>query len=160
MDYETDIEIDPDHLDLEWLDHSSRMLRYCTYAAETNKEMDLAKVRLDVIKAQLDQQVRSNPDQYNLGMGGRLTEASIQAAVITDPEYMLVSQDYIDKKFEHEVAVGVVKSFEHRKSSLENLVRLHGQSYFAGPAVPHNLAEERTLRRREVNARVRITRRT
>jgi hypothetical protein len=31
---------------------------------------------------------------------------------------------------------------DHRKSALENLVKLHGQQYFAGPMVPRDLTHE------------------
>jgi hypothetical protein len=134
MSYEQDIEIDESVLDVEWVDHPRRVLLYTTGAAEAHKEMDLAKSALDYARAKLDKEIREAPEAF--GLGTRITEGSIN--------------------FEYEVASGVVKSFEHRKSALENLVRLHGQSYFAGPSVPHNLSEERS---RRSNATVRIRRR-
>ena len=40
------------------------------------------------------------------------------------------------------MAQGAVYAFEQRKTSLENLVRLHGQQYFAGPKMPRDLRKE------------------
>ena len=46
-----------------------------------------------------------------------------------------------------------------RKAALENLVQLHGQSYFAGPSVARNLQKERERKiekRKQANTRIRI----
>ena len=48
----------------------------------------------------------------------------------------------------------LLKAFEQRKDALENLVRLHGQQYFAGPKIPRDLPsemEKRTNKNKEVN---------
>jgi len=150
MSYESDIAIDETALDVEWVDHPRRMLLYCSNVAEAHKEMDLAKERLDFVKATLDQEVRAAQS------GPKQTEAQISALVIVHPEYVNASREYIERKYDHEIAVGAVRAFEHRKTALENLVRLHANAYFAGPAIPHNLSEER---QRRINANVRIMRR-
>jgi hypothetical protein len=153
MSYESDIAIDETALDVEWVDHPRRMLLYCSNVAEAHKEMDLAKERLDFVKATLDQEIRS---MQSGPIGPKQTEASINALIIVHPQYVDASRDYIERKYDHEIAVGAVRAFEHRKTALENLVRLHANQYFAGPAIPHNLSEER---QRRINANVRIMRR-
>ena len=89
-----------------------------------------------------------------------ITEGSISATILTNPEYEAANRLYIDAKYEYDIAIGVVRAFDHRKAALENLVRLHSQSYFAGPAVPRNIAEERQMRDKAVQGRVRMQRRT
>ena len=165
MDYAADIEIAELALDAEWLDHSRRMFSYCSHAADTHREMDLAKERVDVVKAELDQQIRTNSKGF--GLGEKVTEGAIQATILVQPEYQEATRAYIQRKYEYEVAQGAVKAFDHRKSALENLVRLHGQQYFAGPNVPHDLSEirkQRDERRHERDSaaqrRVRVQRRT
>jgi hypothetical protein len=153
MTYESDIQIDETALDVEWIEHPGKMLTYTTGAAEAHRDMDLAKAKLDFVKAKLDRDIRESAS----GTSQRLTEFGIQSMILLEPEYDEANREFIEAKFQYEVASGVVKSFEHRKSALENLVRLHGQSYFAGPSVPHNLSEERT---RRSNRAVRITRRS
>jgi hypothetical protein len=153
--YETDIEIDESALDVEWVGHASLMLRYTRTAAEAHKEMNLAKARLDYVKARLDKEIRENPDAY--GLGTRITEGSISSAIRLSDDFEEANHGLIEKEFEYEVAAGVVRSFDHRKSALENLVRLHAQAYFAGPAVPHNLSEERSKR---ANRHIRFQRRS
>lgn len=144
MDYDADVSIDETALDLEWIDHPRRMMAYCAHVAAAQRELDLSKERLDVVKAELDQQIRSDPEKY--GLGTRVTEGSVQSAITVQPEYQDATKSFITRKYEHGIAQGVVRAFEHRKSALENLVRLHGQNYFAGPAVPRDLSDERRLR--------------
>jgi len=158
MNYEGDIEIDEQALDGEWLDHPRRVVVYCIHAAEMHRNMDLAKERVDVCRAQLDQRIRANPDEF--GLGTRITEGSIQSAILVDDEYQETTRAYFQAKYEYDVAQGVVRAFDHRKSALENLVRLHGQSYFAGPTIPHDLGEVRAQRDASVQRRIGMRRRT
>ncbi len=160
MSYETDIEIDESALDVEWVEHPRRMLKYCEMSARANREMALAKEALDVVRAQLDQKVRSDPDSYGVVAGPRgITEGGITAAILVHPEYEVANRRCLDARYECDIATGVVHAFDHRKTALENLVRLHGQSYFAGPAIPRNLAEERRAKDARVQGRIKIQRR-
>lgn len=161
LNYEEDVRIDPDALDVEWLGQSELMRRYTKHASQLKKEVDQAKERLEVGKAKLEMKIRANPEQYGLA---KATEASIQSALILQPEYHELMNDYINTKYESDVAIGVVRSLDHRKAALEELVRLFTSSYFAGPQSPRNLSEEwnkhiKGQERKEQNARVKIQRR-
>ena len=73
-------------------------------------------------------------------------------------EHVKAAQALIDAKYENDIAEGVVKALDQKKSALENLVRLLGVSYFAGPNVPHDLSRDviSERERKAINARVRI----
>lgn len=157
MSYADDVDIDEDALDVCWLEHPRLMMKYSRKAAEAHRTMDLAKEKLDLVYAQLDQAVRSNPKAYDI-TAEKPTEGAIKAAILTHVDYQIVSTAYIDSKFENAVAAKAVEAFEHRKSALENLVRLHGQQYFAGPSVPRNLHEERQLRDKAAQSKVQMRR--
>jgi hypothetical protein len=157
MSYEQDIVTDETSLDVEWLDQPVRMGKYCKLAAAAHRDMDLAKENLEFVRATLKRAIGAAPAEYGVVAGPRgITEGSIDAAIQVHAEYQEASRAYIDAKYEDGVARGVVKAFEDRKSQLENLVRLHGQSYFAGPSVPRNLSEERARRDQSAQRRVRI----
>jgi hypothetical protein len=163
MDYGLDIVIDEQALDVEWLNQPQRMGEYCRLTAEARRTMDLAAENLEFVKATIERAIRADPDRYGVKPGVRgITEASIDAAVIIHDEYKIASRQLIDARYEHDVAVGAVRAFDQRKAALENLVRLHGQNYFAGPSVPRDLPAERARldqeARRQANARVRIGR--
>lgn len=159
MSYEDDIVIDETILDIMWLEQPRLMGDYCQIAAEAHRAMDLAKENLDFVRATIERAVRASPAQYGVVAGSRgITEDSIKAAIQVHPEYEDASRAYIDAKYENDVAIGAVRAFDQRKSALENLVRLHGQQYFAGPAVPHNISEERARRDQSAQRSVRIGR--
>lgn len=156
MSYQDDVDLDQEALDVEWVRHPSLMLKYCMNAADAHREMDLAKARFDYVQARIDKEIRANPEAYGMT---RLTEGGIKSSIQTHDDYQASEQEYLSAKWEYDVAAAAVKSFDAKKVSLENLVKLHGMGYFAGPAVPHNLTEEREKRQRRANAAIRFTRR-
>ena len=156
LDYENDITIDPDALDVEWLRQADLMRRYSMHAAETRRLMDEAKERLDFVRSKLDSQIRSNPELYGIS---KVTESSIQAAIVLSAEYQEASREYIQAKYEYEATNAAVRALDQKRSALENLVKLLGLSYFAGPAVPRDLHAEYEKRNAMVNRKVRLTRR-
>jgi len=154
VDYESDVTIDEDALDVEWLRQAMLMGRYGRLAVEARRVMDLTKERLDVVRAELDRDIRANPAKYGIE---KVTEGVVQNTIIlaekvrTDEEkkeiamiqpYQDAVRAFIDAKYESEMAQAAVRAVDQKKSALENLVRLHGQQYFAGPSVPRDLSRE------------------
>lgn len=151
MDYDKDIEIDDTALDLEWLDQASLMLKYTKHFAKTRKQLDEAKENLDVIKAELDKDIRNNPDDYGID---KITESVVQNTILLQPGYKLANKKVIDCKYEVDIAIAATRAFEQRKDALENLVRLHGQQYFAGPNTPRDLNWERRERQKRTDKKI------
>jgi|ADurb_Cas_03_Slu_FD_contig_123_38984_length_8142_multi_4_in_2_out_2_6 hypothetical protein len=139
MNYEEDIKIDETALDVEWLGQPKLMLRYAQHAAKMRMETDIAKEKLDIMRAELDKEVRMNPDSFDIA---KITEATVLAAIISDSRYQKANKAYLEAKYESDIAQSAVRAFDARKDALENLVRLHGQQYFAGPKMPRDLSFE------------------
>ena len=145
-------------MDVEWLRQAEMMLKYTRHSADMQKEMDEAKERLEVGKAQIEIDIRSAPDTFGLE---KVTEAAIQSTILLQKGYQKLSQEYSETRHEYGVAVAAVRAFDQRKSALENLVRLLGASYFAGPQTPRDLSKESLdeKKRKEQNAKVKIQKR-
>jgi hypothetical protein len=139
INYEDDLRIDEEMLDWEFLEQATRMMKYCTIYAEAIKAESLAKESLDVCRADLDKAIRTAPDTF--GINGKLTEEMVKNTIILQADFIASNHAYIEACYEAEMAKGAVRAMDHRKEALENMVKLHGQSYFAGPKVPHNLSE-------------------
>ncbi len=156
--YEDDIRIDPDALDVEWLRQAELMHKYTRHSAETKKEMDEAKERLEVGKARIEMEIRRNPANYGLE---KVTEGAIQSTITLQKEHQELVQEFTNIKYENEVSLAAVRAIDQKKSSLENLVRLLGASYFAGPQAPRDLSKEALAEkeRKQQNAKVKIQRR-
>jgi len=140
LDYEHDIEIDQDALDLEWLEQPMLMLKYAKNLAFWKRRVEKAKTQLELVKAQLDREIRENPESFEINT--KLTETVIFNTILKQPNYIEANLDVINSKYEQNVAQAAVDAMDHRKSALENLVRLFGQQYFAGPSIPNNINRE------------------
>jgi hypothetical protein len=134
--YEEDIRIDQDALDLEWLDQANRKFKYSKILADCRRELESAESNLAVTKAEVSQMIRRDPKQYGLE---KTTEGSIAEVLLLAPEVQTAIERVNTAKYEVDIAFAAVNSFEHRKAALENLVKLFGQNYFAGPSVPNNI---------------------
>lgn len=146
MNYENDIMIDESALDVEWLDQPRLFLKYAKHLAECRRKLDIAKEELELVKAELDKDIRSNPDKYELS---KITESVVQNTIVLQKRYIKAVQNLNDVKYEVDIALAAVRAFEQRKDALENLVKLHGQQYFAGPRVPRDITKEWETRQKQ-----------
>lgn len=147
FDYEEFMEIDEDSLDVEWLEQPKKMVQMVKIAAKVKINMERAKDNLAQVKAELAKKVRAAPEKYGIE---KVTIDAVNDVVQTNAKYIEAYEEYLEAVYENDVASGSVKATEQRKSSLENLVKLHGQQYFAGPKVPRNLSEQATLFREKI----------
>ena len=137
--YEQDLFIDDTSLDIEWLEQPSKMLKYTTIQAKAKKEVDRLNEKLAVCKAKLDKEIRDDPDKFDLP---KVTEPLIFSTIVVQKKYRAIVAELIEAKYEKEMAVGAVSSMDHKKIALENLSRLVGINYFAGPRTPRDLPKE------------------
>lgn len=165
LNYEADVKIDIHALDVEWVNQPVLMRKYTELAAKLGWERDVAKEYLAQLKADLEMKIRSNPDKY--GLTSKVTEAGIASTILLQKSYQAAVQKLINAEYEFKTAQGVVQAFDQRRSALENLVKLLGQGYFAGPKAPRDLSPEafdslkesvNHTKRREANKAVRMTR--
>lgn len=151
MSYEDDMYIDENALDVEFLDQPAKVVKYARLLAEARRDKDLAKEALDLTKAEINLDIRDNPEKYGLT---KITVDAVEACILMEKRYEEAVKEYNDANYEVNVLQGVVNALEHRKSALENLVKLYGQQYFAGPKIPHDLTEMREQRIDERHHRI------
>jgi len=149
MNYEKDIIIDESALDLEWLNQPSLFMKYAKNAAKAQMELDHAKQSLDIAKAEADKEIRENPEKFDLV---KATEVAIANTILIHPQYKEAYDAYLEAKYECEMARSAVTAFDQRKNALEYLVKLLGQNYFAGPALPRNISKLKEQRQQQTDA--------
>lgn len=130
LNYEQDLRIDEMSLDVEWLEHASKFFQYASALAEARKAKDLAKQNLLVARTDLRARLAA--------AGEKATEGSIEERSAALPEYAehlraCAVEDKLD---------AAVRAMNVRKEALENLVKLLGMQYFAGPKEPRDLRKE------------------
>ena len=151
MSYEDDMRIDEDALDVELLEQSSLMVKYSRLLAEAKQDRDISKEALELKKAEINLDVRDHPQNYSLE---KVTDKAVEACILQSDEYQEAIKVLNEANFEVNVLQGVVNAIEHRKSALENLVKLYIQGYFAGPSIPHDLTAEREKRSADASHRI------
>jgi len=157
LNYEQDTKIDETALDVEWLEQADLARRYGQYVADLKYEVNKLEEQKKAQRSELIHEANLNPYEST---GKKTPNAGdIEAFYRRDPEYQRVVQRLLDKQYELEYAeVAKNEVAFTRKAALENLVRLHGQQYFAGPSVPRDLSKERQNQYQQ-NAKVKPGRR-
>lgn len=153
MNYEKDIRIDETALDVEWWEQPSLFMKYAKNAANCQLEFDRCKEKLDLVRAELDKEIRENPEKFGIN---KITENAISNQIIFLKKYRDTNNELLKAKYELEIARVAVQAMNQRKEALENLVRLHGQSYFAGPKVPRDFTREAQNRHKQEETNKRI----
>lgn len=155
LDYSTDSKIDVNALDIEWLAHPDLESLYIQQVAKMRKRVIKASEKYKIAnesvkstRSKLIQKCQNHPEKY-VGQA-KATDKQAEAFYRTHPDYLIVKRKMIKAETkmmmaedDHTTAVSM-KDLMHftRTKALEELVHLHGQSYFAGPQVPREINNE------------------
>lgn len=139
LNYEEDLHINEDALDVEWLDQPKKFMRYAELSAKANERLRKAEEKVKTIRSELALEV-TEKGQELIGKA-KPTAGDIEAYYRTHLDYIAAKEAVSDIMFEAEMLANAVSAFQQRKTALENLTRLHGQSYFSGPTEPRDLSE-------------------
>ena len=134
-----DLEIDENELDQEWTSQPSLYFRYAAKAADARRELDQAKSMLDVVKAETDRDVRSDPVAFGLV---KTTEKQVEATVALQPKVLESQQEVIEARYNLDIFQAAATALDHRKKALESLVSLHLANYFSKPKAPEGAKDK------------------
>jgi chromosome segregation ATPase len=144
------LDIDNYALDTEWIRQPTLFFEYAEQLTDARNELDEAKSRLEVAKAELDEvcasldtQIRSNPESF--GVTSKITETVVKNTVLLHADYKKakkkcedIQEEILQTKYNVDILQAFVSSLDVKKTALENLVKLHGQNYFATPKINDN----------------------
>ena len=142
MNYDKDMEIDELMLDKEWLGQGTLALKYAKHLTHLKAKVARLEEKKKTVRSELILEVNADPEEL---IGKKSPNAGdIEAYYRTDEGYKEVIKELLTAAEEAEFADLAYKEIAlTRKKTLENMVILHGQQYFAGPRVPHDLVEMR-----------------
>ncbi len=142
-EYKNDIDIDPDALDIEWMNQSNLFYKYSAKAVKLTKavadqEENVKRIRSDIILEIIES-------------GEKATGPVIEATYRTDKRHKQAKEKLIELEYERDMAEIDVNAINyHKKPGLENLVKLVIAGYNAMPKVPRALGEE--LKKQQTDA--------
>jgi len=125
------LDVDKDDLDRECCIQPRIYMTYASELAEARLREAEAESTFKAIKATLDGLIRSNPSAYNLP--DKVTETVIAHTIVLQDEYMKAQKKVNDAQYKVSLLFAMIGSLDIKRSSIENLVKLHGQNYFSTP---------------------------
>jgi hypothetical protein len=142
INYEKDIHIDEDQLDVEWVEQPDLAMKYASNLAKLRTKVRGLEEEKKVVRSECIVEANENPE----GCTGKAkpNSADLEAYYRTQTVYKDVIEDLLKAKEELEFAELAFQEISWtRKNALENLVKLHAQQYFAGPSIPRDLSMKR-----------------
>lgn len=126
-----DLIIDEYELIKEWLNQAKLFNDYAQIKSDVDYALSKAKENLDVVSAEIRLDIVKDPEIYGIK---KYTEKILDALIFNEEDYKEQKNIVMAKTYERDMASNAVKAIEMRKSALENIVKLHGQNYFATPS--------------------------
>lgn len=129
LDYEKDLYIDKDSLEECLVEQPELYAKWSKAWADAVKERDHAKENLSIVKADLDMKIRKSWDI--LGFDKKPTDMAITTWICAQNEYRKANFLLIQSTHAVNVLEAAKWAFQHRKDSLDNLVRLFLSNYYS-----------------------------
>ncbi len=125
--------IDLDRLEEECVRQPELIYKAVMELAQARKDLEQAKVDLELTGAELDRDIRRNPARFGLE---KVTETVVEKTVTWQVQYQNAQRTLLDAKHAVDVLQAAVTALEHRKKSVELSVQLWAMAYFGEPKVP------------------------
>ncbi len=137
--YMEELKIDFATLELDWIQHPSRYMKWGELHVQAVAKRDRKKEEVDLKSSLLDKDIRTQPDKYEISS---IKEAAVTAAIKSDKGYKALAGELISLNEEVNVLAVAKTAFEHRKKALEGLTQLYCAGYFAKPNIPEKAQED------------------
>ncbi len=97
------LEIRPNELDKDWVMQARFYRKYACLLADAKRAHETAGMHLDVIDAELDRDIRANPEEFGLE---KVTEPSIKQTILLQDKHQRAHKRVIEEQH----AVGVLQA--------------------------------------------------
>jgi len=141
LDWERDLPINVNALDVEWLGQAELFMVYAEEQAHADRVSKRVHEKLKTLKAELTKEANDDPDGC-LGKGVKPTVSNVDAYIRTNEKFIEAKTELHEAELESGLLSSAVQALRMRRDALTNLVTLHGQKYFAGPKEPRDLDHE------------------
>lgn len=132
-------DIDSNRLDQEWLSQPRRYFQEAKALADARAEWERAKATRDVVAAEIDRDIRSDPTAFGLE---KITEAVVERTTLLQSRHKSAIESVIDAKHKTDIRQAVVDALDQKKSALENAVKLQLANYYSEPKAPEEAKEK------------------
>ncbi len=124
-------EVDILNLEKECAIQPRMVFKYVRMLNDTNMDIAQAKSDMALTDAEIGECIRADPSDYNLPE--KVTVSAAEATILLQPEHKEALLKLLVLQKRKGILDAAVKALDHKKSMLEQEVKLHGQNYFATP---------------------------
>lgn len=132
-------ELDKDRLDDEWVAQVSLYFKWGVKLANARELLERRKAALELTHAELDAQIRENPDLFGIG---KITEPAVKSCVFVQEAYLEAQRFLNNAKKRVGILQVVQDTMDHRKKALEKLVDLRLADYYSEPRASPGAREQ------------------
>lgn len=134
-----DFEIDANNIKRQWINQPSLVYQYSKAAEDAREKLTTTKNKLEVMKAEKELEIRrSDPSRYGLE---KFTESVISTLIQTDEDVIKYGSKIVKLQHDHGVAQAACRALDHKKSALQDVVRLNLMERFGTPTLDNALDE-------------------
>lgn len=138
--YKSDLEINMDDLETEWLEQPSLFMYYSQAHAEAIRDREEAKNHLDTVDAMLDSEIRTE-ENWKKHFEKHPTEGAIKNWVIMHEKHKNALAIFNKKSHDTNLLQSAKSAFDHRRKALENLVTLLVTGFHSQPKVSKQVTQ-------------------
>ena len=95
--------------------------------ANAKAEAKQKKMTYEIIQAEVDRDIRANPDTYGLS---KVTETVVKSTVVVDAAVRSALTELIEAEKESDLTSALVNAYQHRKSMIQAEVQLFVNNYW------------------------------
>ena len=129
FNFEQDLSIDKYKLDQECVTHSALYYRYSELAAIAKNQVVVLADNLKLVMGEVNISIRNKLAKDEI----KITEALVNAEVEKNQKVISAREELRETELNLSRLQAGVSAFEHRKSQLDNLVKLYCSGYFSTP---------------------------
>lgn len=135
-DLAEDIEIQANHLDVQWAVQPRLMRQACVKLAAARAEARAAKDKVKAEFARIKLLIRQAPERFGHSGTRAPSNDVVEEIATTQPEYQRAQAAHNQAEYEAEILEADVTALSHRKVALENSVILYCRDYGAECKLP------------------------
>jgi hypothetical protein len=149
VDVDVDLSINKFQLDKECVSHASLFYRYSEAAVMAKQRVGELSDALKLTTAEQNIKIRND----FIAQGTKFTESVIEAELTKDKKVQRAKSELREAEKVYALLGTAVSAFDHRRSELDNLVRLYQAGYWAQPSGEKSTVTEQvqTGQRRALN---------
>lgn len=122
-DIKKDLKINQYDLDSELIRQPLLYERICSYLYNLENRRDKKKSEVDIVYSEIFIEIKETSKKKE-------TEASIKAKIYTDDRYKKVKEEHLQLVYEASMAEGMKWAYDHRRTSLDSLIKLYLNNYY------------------------------